>query len=1061
MLKLFLALSLIFATSSAVRPGPVVIATKGEVWPKPQTEVKSEKYFIIRPHSFTFQPPADVGCVNFLDDALKRYWTLIAITGSLTTANKRVPTLDANYVGYLDSLNIELTGDCPDEEVRPDFGDDESYSLTISATAASTLSAPSIWGVLRGLETFSQLAYMVDGAIWINVTTITDFPRFPHRGLLLDTSRHYLPVSIILETLDAMAYNKFNVFHWHITDDHSFPYQSRTFPELSIQGAYHPVAKIYDQVEVRRIIEYARLRGIRVIPEFDTPGHTQSWGVAYPELLTTCYSDGQATGELGPMDPSKSSTYDFITKLFTEVVEVFPDSYFHIGGDEVDFGCWQSNADIAAFMTLNNMTDYSQLESYFIQKVVDLLNDLQAKYLVWEEVFVNGVDIPNSTVVHVWRGNGFSTLDTVTKAGKFGLFSSCWYLDQLANGGDWQKFYNCEPLFLIRDEEQRKLVLGGEACMWAEAVNEYNVVPRIWPRASATAEKLWSAEDVNDAEAAKARLEEHTCRMNTRGIRAQPPNGPGLFITLTLIVASHAIDPGPAVIATKGEVWPKPQQQQKSSDYLVIRPHIFSFKVPNDVGCPDFLDDALIRYWRIISSTASLERRGRLQEVGKPSHKKFWHSDANFVGYLDSLKIDLSGECQDEDVRPDFGDVENYTLTVTTKEATLSAPSIWGFLRGLETFSQLIYLEEDALIINATTINDFPRFPHRGLLLDTSRHFIPVYVILETLEAMAYNKFNVFHWHITDDQSFPFKSHVFPELSDKGAYHPISKVYQPNDVKKIIEYARLRGIRVIPEIDTPGHTRSWGVSHPELLTTCYSNATPTGELGPLDPTKNATYKFLTKLFTEVVNVFPDSYFHIGGDEVDFACWKSNPQIAAFMKKNDIKTYSQLEDFYVQKVLDLLHNLNSKHLVWEEVFVNGVNIPNSTVVHIWRDDGIETLNNVTKAGKLAIFSSCWYLDHLAEGGDWLKFYNCEILDFPGTDQQKKLVLGGEACMWTESVNEYNLISRVWPRASAAAEKLWSAKNIDVEDAATRLEEHACRMNHRGIQAEPPNGPGVCL
>ncbi|RZC43288.1 Glyco hydro 20 and/or ETC C1 NDUFA4 domain containing protein [Asbolus verrucosus] len=410
----------ILAACDAVKPGPVVTATKGEVWPKPQLQEKSQDYFIIRPQAFRFKAPDDIGCPNFLDDALNRYWNIIA-KPSLKSQNG-LWKIEDNFVDFLDILTITLTGECPNEDVRPEFGDVENYTLTLTTTE-TTLSAPTIWGVLRGLETFSQLIYLEEDQLLINATTIEDFPRFPHRGLLIDTSRHFQPVDVILQHLDAMAYNKFNVFHWHIVDDHSFPYKSRTYPELSNQGAYHPVAKIYDQIDVKRVIEYARLRGIRVIPEFDTPGHTRSWGVAYPEILTTCYSDTQPTGELGPMDPSNDVTFEFLTKLFTEVVDVFPDSYFHIGGDEVDFACWylivttpnfhflskliyrKTNPHISEFMTDNNITDYVQLESYFIQNVVNLLSSLSSKYLVWEEVFVNGVDIPNSTVVHVWRGN--------------------------------------------------------------------------------------------------------------------------------------------------------------------------------------------------------------------------------------------------------------------------------------------------------------------------------------------------------------------------------------------------------------------------------------------------------------------------------------------------------------------------------------------------------------------------------------------------------------------------------------------------------------------------------
>lgn len=158
---------------------------------------------------------------------------------------------------------------------------------------------------------------------------------------------------------------------------------------------------------MKHVIEYARQRGIRVVVEFDTPGHTRSWGVAYPELLTECYntSSGIKNGYLGPMDPSNNFTYTFLKEFFQEIVNVFPDQYVHLGGDEVDFDCWESNPIITKFMNENNITDYSGLESYYVQKLIGIVDDLNASSIVWEEVFANGVLLPNYTVVHVWKGD--------------------------------------------------------------------------------------------------------------------------------------------------------------------------------------------------------------------------------------------------------------------------------------------------------------------------------------------------------------------------------------------------------------------------------------------------------------------------------------------------------------------------------------------------------------------------------------------------------------------------------------------------------------------------------
>lgn len=181
-----------------------------------------------------------------------------------------------------------------------------------------------------------------------------------------------------------------------------------------------------------------------------------------------------------------------------------------------------------------------------------------------------------------------------------------------------------------------------------------------------------------------------------------------------------------------------------------------------------------------------------------------------------------------------------------------------------------------------------------------------------------------------------------------------------------------------------------------------------------------------------------------------------------MAQHNLTTYKQLEQMYIQRVIDITENLNAKPMVWQEVFLNGARLSAGTVVHLWDGYAPKLLAEVTSKNFSTILSTCWYLDHLKTGGDWKSFYNCDPGHFTGTAQQKQLVIGGEACMWAEVVDSSNVIQRIFPRVCATAERLWSPDYVNDEDeAAHRLEEHTCRMKKRGINAQPPNHAGACF
>ncbi|OQV16261.1 Beta-hexosaminidase subunit alpha [Hypsibius exemplaris] len=499
------------------------------LWPLPQQSNFKSKLLLIEDFRFTVKGPS----CSILDAAIQRYygiifgkdWRQVVEKSENNATDRRIPALSRLYV----TLNPQ--NPCSDTDY-PDVDMDEHYEIIINdPTFSSVLVGNTVWGAVRGLETFSQLIWRLDdGRLVINQSMVVDWPRFSHRGLMLDTSRHFISKRIILQNLDAMAMNKYNVFHWHIVDDQSFPYQSRTFPDLST-------------LDIAEVIEYARVRGIRVIAEFDTPGHATSWGYALSKLLTPCYTNGSADGSFGPINPILNSTYDTLTDFFTEILEVFPDRYLHLGGDEVDFTCWQSNPAITAFMKKKGFgKDYAQLEEYYVQTLIDLLDKIPStprkgkakadkhEYIVWQEVFDNNVQLDNDTIVHVWKDwkgvEWQKEIANVTKAGYRSILSSCWYLNYISYGADWTAYYNCDPQQFNGSAAQKELVIGGETCMWGEYIDDTNVLVKLWPRASAVAERLWSDQTVTDTNLAGKRLRRHRCLMDRRGIPAEPNLGP-------------------------------------------------------------------------------------------------------------------------------------------------------------------------------------------------------------------------------------------------------------------------------------------------------------------------------------------------------------------------------------------------------------------------------------------------------------------------------------------------------------------------------------------------------
>jgi hexosaminidase len=383
---------------------------------------------------------------------------------------------------------------------------------------------------------------------------------------------------------------------------------------------------------------------------------------------------------------------------------------------------------------------------------------------------------------------------------------------------------------------------------------------------------------------------------------------------------------------------------------------------------------------------------------------------------------------------PALGDDESYQLEITTKAARLTSLSVTGALRGLETFSQLIALDRESFFVPAVRIEDRPRFPWRGLMLDVSRHWMPMPVIERNIDAMAAVKLNVFHWHLADDQGFRVESKVFPKLQQLGSD---GNFYTQAEVRNVVAYAADRGIRVMPEFDIPGHTSSWLAGYPELASAAgpFQMERKWGIFEPtLDPTQEKVYGFLDGFIGEMASLFPDQYFHIGGDEVLDAEWKRNPAIQEFCKKNRLKSSAELHAYFNRRVHALVVKHGKKMIGWDEVLQPGMS--SDLVIQSWR--GQKSLGDAARQGYRGILSFGYYLDHLNPTS-----YHYQIDPLGGDakqldERQAALILGGEACMWTEYVTEETVDSRVWPRAAAIAERLWSPREVtDIDSMYSRL------------------------
>ncbi len=438
-----------------------------------------------------------------LERAGERFLRQLARQTGLPLALKPTKTAKATVVIQTDHAGKEIQ----------EPAEDESYVLEVTTTSAK-LTAPTPLGAMHGLQTILQLVDVSPGGFAAPAVTIHDQPRFPWRGLMIDSARHFIPLDVIRRNIDGMEAVKMNVFHWHLSENQGFRVESKKYPRLHQLGSD---ALYYTQEEIRDLIAYAKDRGIRVVPEFDMPGHSTAWFVGHPELASGKgpYEIERRWGVFDPaMDPTNEKVYKFLDDLIGEMAKIFPDHYFHIGGDEVNGKEWDANPKIQAYMKANGIKNNEALQAYFSGRVQKLVTKHGKAVVGWDEVLVAGV--PKDIVIQSWRGQ--ASLAQAAKQGYGGILSNGYYLDL---GWTAARHYAVDPMSgdaasLSAEEQQR--ILGGESCMWAEYVSPENVDSRIWPRNAAIAERLWSPQEVRDPASMYARLDFVSARLEWLGL---------------------------------------------------------------------------------------------------------------------------------------------------------------------------------------------------------------------------------------------------------------------------------------------------------------------------------------------------------------------------------------------------------------------------------------------------------------------------------------------------------------------------------------------------------------
>ncbi|XP_045536140.1 chitooligosaccharidolytic beta-N-acetylglucosaminidase [Papilio machaon] len=516
-----------------------------------------------------------------------------------------------------------------------------------------------------------------------------------------------------------------------------------------------------------------------------------------------------------------------------------------------------------------------------------------------------------------------------------------------------------------------------------------------------------------------------------------------------------------------GGMWPRPVTASLSSNTIKIHPNYIRFDL-RDV--PLETREILVEMTQITSTNLLAECGGNVTDV----------VTTPVVVHLSvkSSSLTLTWDTNEEY----FLDIQSKGNSITIH---ISAETVYGARHALETLTHLtasdrpVYSTEQRCglhILAGATVRDRPAYGHRGLVLDTSRNFMPMVDIKRTIDGMAATKMNVFHWHVTDSHSFPLESKSVPQFTKYGAYSA-QELYRTEEVRELIQYAKVRGVRVVIEIDSPAHAGNgwqWGKDYGYGDLAVCVNAESWRRLciqppcGQLNPANQAVYRVLRRLYKDIVDLLPKpALFHVGGDEVHLGCWNSSEEIVNYMKHKgfdtDVEGFIRLWAEFHSKALqiwdeEILASGGEKQpvLIWSSELTQPGRIQNYLdkdryIIEVWEPLSSPLLTQLMRLGykTISIPKDIWYLDHGLWGktkySNWRRMYGHLLPRDP-------TVLGGEVALWSEYIDAQALDTRVWPRAAAVGERLWSDLRSGFAAAEPRMQRHRARLLARGLRPD---------